>query len=147
MSGRSIVGTMREMNVRKFKKENNCGDIAFFGSFNHCGRSIFYFVLGFLPFWDFDCDIMSFPYFFESIAPMLEKPTYKNHPVFKYSKIILDKTMHYFIEHMAKRNIPICFWTVNTQRDVDLCLKFGAKGIICDNPTVLKEYIEYRKLF
>lgn len=90
---RCIVGTMKEMNIRKLKKENKCEDVAFFGSFNHCGKAILYFILGFLPFWDFDCDIFAFPYYFESISKLFEKPKFKDNKILKYSKNILDKSM------------------------------------------------------
>lgn len=47
---------------------------------------------------------------------------------------------------MQKRNIPVCFWTVNTERDVEKCMEFGTNGIICDNPSILKEYVNFKEL-
>lgn len=64
----------------------------------------------------------------------------------KLWRLYLDFMFKYLVRHMQKRNVPICFWTVNRENDVETCIKFEANGIICDNPSVLLDYIDFKGL-
>lgn len=77
--------------------------------------------MGLLPFVDTDCDIFCLPYYFESLPKITEFPRFKINLLMRVWKAYLDMTFKYFVKHLQKRNIPVFFWTVNTENDVKMC--------------------------
>ncbi len=117
-------------------------EMPFFGSMKHCVWVLIYFYTGLLPFVKIDCDSFGFTYFFESMPILMIKNPLPSWIVILIKKI-MDLTFKFMIRHLQKRNIPVIFWTVNTENDVKVCINFNANAIVCDNPKVLLEYIKF----
>ena len=48
------------------------------------------------------------------------------------------------VESMGRRDRPIHVWTVNTEPDLDLCLKMGVRAVITDRPAYLLDLLDRR---
>ena len=104
------------------------------------------FLLGLAPFIDTDVDIFCFPHYFESTPHIDDFPKFKNKLFMKIWTTYVNFTFKYLVKHLQKRNIPVCFWTINTEKDVEKCINFNTNGIICDNPSTLLKYMEFKEL-
>lgn len=145
MEERVVMGSFKYFNFHELKKKYGWNNINFFGGEKQCATVIFGYLLGYLPFYNTDCDIFCLPYYFESLPNVTEFPRFKNKIVWTVWRFILDNTFKYFVRHLQKRNIPVFFWTINTENDVLQCMEFGTNGIVCDNPSVLLKYIEFKE--
>lgn len=48
--------------------------------------------------------------------------------------------------HLRKRGIMTYFWVCNCEKDFERALKFGACGIMTDDPPLLDEYLLQRNM-
>lgn len=146
MEERVMIGSFEYFDFNVLRKKYGWKNIAFFGGTKHCQKVIIGFLLGLVPFLDTDCDVFCFPHYFESTPNITDFPKFKNQFFMKIWTAYVNFTYKYFVMHLQKRNIPVCFWTINTEKDVEKCIHYNTNGIICDNPTTLLKYIEFKEL-
>ncbi|WP_183099476.1 glycerophosphodiester phosphodiesterase [Nocardioides pelophilus] len=48
------------------------------------------------------------------------------------------------IDNMARRNRQLHVWTVNTEADLDLCLRMGVRAVITDRPAYILDLLDER---
>ena len=48
------------------------------------------------------------------------------------------------VENMGLRGRPVHVWTVNTEADLDLCLRMGVRAVITDRPAYLLDLLDRR---
>jgi glycerophosphoryl diester phosphodiesterase len=48
------------------------------------------------------------------------------------------------VESMGRRDRPVHVWTVNTEADLDLCLRMGVRAVITDRPAYLLDLLDRR---
>lgn len=146
MEERIIIGSFKSYDFEKIKQKYKCQNVAFFAGVKHCAFIIYATMLGLLPFVNIECDAYCYPYYFESLSDVKELPRFKNWFLMKIWRLYLDFIFTCLVKNLQKRNVPVSFWTVNRENDVEMCIKFGVNGIVCDNPTTLLKYIDFKGL-
>ncbi|MCB0370212.1 MAG: hypothetical protein KDD45_12505 [Bdellovibrionales bacterium] len=70
---------------------------------------------------------------------------WKSHLFFKLLKNVGNPLMGIIAEHLRKRGIITIYWVANCKDDFERAIKYGAGGIMTDNPAELHEYLESLK--
>ena len=66
---------------------------------------------------------------------------WKVHLLFKVIKLT-NPLMGLLAYHLRKRGIMTYFWVANCEDDFKRAFKYGASGIMTDDPPLLKEFLE-----
>ena len=135
-----IIGCFAEYSASKLRnKYGNELNTFFSGQSNFLAYILFF--TGLLPFIDLKYD------FFEStiyMKSMLNSEMYDDKLAYYYVRVLdlIRPMIKLFNWHLKRRDIPILYFCVNEEQDMDLIHDLGVNGVFTDVPTKMQRYTQ-----
>ena len=136
-------------------KESHClvckamaPDIPTFAPISVVQNILFYFLIGFLPFYNIPYDTFQFPLVNQDYINYKHKYEGKSLYMWVYIKVL---QLYNFLGlliffHLRKRGIYVFYYSINEPDDIDKCMGKYVDGIITDSPTVLINHISKKDI-
>ena len=102
-------------------------------------------IFGYTPFLFFNSYSMQLPIWTEESYHWKVREwgdNWKVHLFFKLMKAVGNPLMGLLAYHLRKRGIMTHYWVANCEDDFRRAIKYGASGIMTDNPPLLKDYLD-----
>ena len=141
MQSRVLLGCIR--NVSSQQVHAVAPDVGTFFSARDVINMFVKFVLGVLPFCDIDQNVLQMPFAF----PSLEKEMRDSGLGWMYTALSYAKPIFILINmHLRFRGIPVSYFIVNHEEDIDTSISMGVDSVMTDRPEFVVNYLKAKGL-
>jgi glycerophosphoryl diester phosphodiesterase len=143
---RVILGCLLNSETKRLVTEQGLYAPLYF-NFSQIIKFVISTCIGVLPFVTFDYDVLEIYGPFETVMDNDEIQNNWREKAYYNSLKIFKPVVPLINWHLNRRGIPIFYWTLNTENDYEYAVQLGCNGIMTDRISLLKTFLEKKKLF